>query len=651
MVGPYAVEAQLASGSFGVVLRGRAPGSGRPVAIKRLHAGAEQLDPVERARFLREAEVMRALDHPAIVPLLDAGHDARGPYLVAALVEGPSLEEALKKGPLPPPRAAELARDLARAVAHAHARGVLHRDLKPANALLDEADRVYLTDFGLAGRQGLASSLTRTGELLGTPAYMAPEQARGRRAGPAADVYGLGATLYTMLTAAPPFGGRALDEVLERVCRDAPDPLRGRTAGPLDPTLERICLRCLEKDPGDRPPSAAALADALDAWLTRAAGERAAPARRPAPPSRGPLVAASAVLAGAGLVAAGLLLIRGDAPPPPPRSDARGDAPDPADDTPPPADAAASRPPASPHLAEARAALARGEPEAAEAALARALARAPQPEAYLLRGLIRLDRFEPGAAFRDLEVAREGGLGAEVEAGLAERIADADLRRLLRLAFVPDAGPLEEAALLVSRIVVRPGLRTAPHLEQLDALAARVAERVAAAGTPSARLARLVELVYAEGVQGAVSDYADPENSCLDRVLERGRGIQITCSIVLIAVGRRLGITLEGVCFPGRFMVRHEGPPLGFADPFDGRVVTAETLQRELDGSAGRPVFRPEHLEASPRRLILVRLTHFLAGRLAQRGDLEGARRAEQVVRCLAPRDTEAVVDRAFGRL
>jgi len=272
-VGPFVLEGELARGGFGAVYAARDPRLGRRVAVKVAHVHA--LDPEDLARLGREAQAAARLDdHPGIVRVLDVGVEGGRPWIASELVEGRSLQDALREGPLGSRRVAELGRDLAAALAHAHARGILHRDLKPANVLLRPDGRPAVTDFGLAKdllRRG--QSLTETGTALGTPGYMAPEQAAGetRRTGSAADVYGLGATLYAALTGRPPFEGPGIVAVLHAVARTPPAPPRSVEPG-VDPALEAIVLRCLAKAPADRFASAADLGAALAAWLERPAG-------------------------------------------------------------------------------------------------------------------------------------------------------------------------------------------------------------------------------------------------------------------------------------------------------------------------------------------------------------------------------------------
>ena len=267
-VAGYRVVRELAAGGMGVVYLAEDPRLERRVALKllrgALYAGAE-----ERERFAREARAAAGLRHPHVVSVHASGETAEGvPYLVLDLIEGPSLRERVREGPLPPREAARLAREVAEGLAAAHAEGVLHRDLKPANVLCDPAGRALLTDFGLARRidQEASQGLTETGRLLGTPSYMAPEQARGEVVDERADVYGLGATLYELLTGRPPFLGGGTWQLVAKVIADLPP--RPRLLRPaLDLDLEAIVLRCLEKEPAGRYPSAQALAADLGRYL------------------------------------------------------------------------------------------------------------------------------------------------------------------------------------------------------------------------------------------------------------------------------------------------------------------------------------------------------------------------------------------------
>jgi serine/threonine-protein kinase len=266
----------IGRGGMGVVHRARKRGTGRVVAVKMIRSGREA-SPDEVQRFLREAHAMSRLGHPHIVPIEKIDEHDGLPFFVMKFVEGGNLTEHLAEFRGDFRKAARLVAAVARAVQHAHERGVFHRDLKPANILLD-GDTPLVSDFGLAKYvappQGTTAPgpLTQTGAILGTAEYMAPEQAAGvKDPTPAIDVYGLGAILYELLTGRPPFQGANLLETLQQVRCD--EPKRPRALNPAVPReLEAICLTCLEKKPGNRYPSAAALADDLERWAAK--GER-----------------------------------------------------------------------------------------------------------------------------------------------------------------------------------------------------------------------------------------------------------------------------------------------------------------------------------------------------------------------------------------
>ncbi len=261
----YEILDTLGTGGMGMVYKAREVGPDRVVAVKLIRAAT---DPDARDRFRVEVRSLAKLDHPNIVRVYAVELDGREPYFTMEYVDGRGLDKRLAAdGPLPPAEAARVVEAVARAVHAAHAAGVVHRDLKPANVLVAADGTPKVTDFGLAKRLDSDDGLTVTDAVLGTPGFMAPEQAggRSRRIGPPADVYSLGATLYALLTGQPPFRGVTPLDTAEQVRSRSPvPPTRLRPEVP--PELEAVVLRCLEKDPARRYPSAEALADDLARW-------------------------------------------------------------------------------------------------------------------------------------------------------------------------------------------------------------------------------------------------------------------------------------------------------------------------------------------------------------------------------------------------
>jgi tRNA A-37 threonylcarbamoyl transferase component Bud32 len=265
--GDYEIKKELGRGGMGVVYQARQVSLNRPVALKMIRAGV-LADDAELRRFQNEAEAVALLDHPGIVPVYEVGDHDGQKYFSMKLIEGANLAEQLAAFNDKPRVAATLLAEVAEAVHHAHMRGILHRELKPANILIDGERHPHVTDFGLAKRVEADVELTASGVILGTPAYMSPEQAAGHRGRitTATDVYGLGAILYALLAGKAPFGGESVIDTLEAVRNRPPEP-PSRVNAKIPRDLETICLKCLEKDPRRRYAGARALADDLLAWL------------------------------------------------------------------------------------------------------------------------------------------------------------------------------------------------------------------------------------------------------------------------------------------------------------------------------------------------------------------------------------------------
>ena len=265
--GDYELMEEIARGGMGVVFKARQVSLNRIVAIKMILAG-DFSSPAMVERFQTEAEAVARLEHPNIVPIFETGTHEGQHYFSMRFLEGGTLTQTIRTGQFTPRRSAELMVKVARAVHHAHQRGIIHRDLKPGNILLDTAGEPHVADFGLAKLLEHDSALTHSAAVLGTPAYMAPEQAEGqmKEATTAVDIYSLGAILYELLTGRPPFLGRSSVEVLAQV-RDREPTSPQSLKSELDRDVAVICLKCLEKDPARRYGSAEALADELQRWL------------------------------------------------------------------------------------------------------------------------------------------------------------------------------------------------------------------------------------------------------------------------------------------------------------------------------------------------------------------------------------------------
>lgn len=265
--GHFELLEEIARGGMGVVYKARQSTPTRIVALKMILAG-RLAAPSEVERFHAEAQAAAALDHPNIVPVFEVGEVEGQTYFTMGYVAGQSVAERIAAGPLPVREAALIIREAASAVDYAHRQGVFHRDLKPGNILVDDRERVRITDFGLAKRKTDDAGLTKTGHLLGTPNYMPPELLTGESGdiGPECDVYSLGATLYALLTGRPPFQAASVADVLRQVADKEPAmPRELDLAIPRD--LETIALKCLEKSPSRRYASAQALADDLERFL------------------------------------------------------------------------------------------------------------------------------------------------------------------------------------------------------------------------------------------------------------------------------------------------------------------------------------------------------------------------------------------------
>src|SRR3954447_10420644 len=266
-LGDYELLEEIGRGGQGVVFRARQKSLNRVVALKVISLG-QWASKAHLKRFRLEAEAAATLEHPGIVPIHEVGERDGSCYFSMKFIEGGQLDEVARREPMLIRRAVELIAKVARIVHYAHEHGILHRDIKPGNILLDRNGEPHLTDFGLARLVEADSTVTGTLEVLGTPSYMAPEQAAGNNAAVSSntDVYGLGAVLYQLLTGQPPFAGGTTYETIRLLLDTEPRPPRL-----LNPKVDRdvstICLKCLQKDPKRRYSSALALAEDLERWL------------------------------------------------------------------------------------------------------------------------------------------------------------------------------------------------------------------------------------------------------------------------------------------------------------------------------------------------------------------------------------------------
>src|SRR5213075_2522478 len=266
-LGDYELLDEVGRGGQGVVFRARQKSLNSTVALKVISLG-QWASKAHLRRFRLEAEAAARLEHPGIVPIHEVGERDGSCYFSMKFVEGGQLDEVVRRAPMSVRQAAELIAKVARTVHYAHQHGILHRDIKPGNILLDGKGEPHLTDFGLARLVETESTVTRTMEVLGTPSYMAHEQAVGNNAriSSATDVYGVGAVLYQLLTGQPPFAGGTTYETIKLLLDT--EPRQPRLLNPkLDRDLSTICLKCLEKDPQRRYSSALALAEDLERWL------------------------------------------------------------------------------------------------------------------------------------------------------------------------------------------------------------------------------------------------------------------------------------------------------------------------------------------------------------------------------------------------
>ena|GEM_PF-4539973 len=265
--GDYELLDEIARGGMGVVYKARQVNLNRVVALKMILTG-ELASEEDVQRFYTEAEAAAKLEHPGIVPIFEIGEHTGQHFFSMGFIDGESLADQVKEGPLPPRDAASITKQVAEAIAFAHQNNVIHRDLKPANVLIDRNGQAKVTDFGLAKQTDAGAELTGTGQILGTPGYMPPEQAAGDtdRIGPGADIYSLGAVLYALLTGRAPFQSASVMDTLMQVLEKEPVAPRELNSA-VDQDLETICLKCLQKEPGQRYQTAGELSADLERYL------------------------------------------------------------------------------------------------------------------------------------------------------------------------------------------------------------------------------------------------------------------------------------------------------------------------------------------------------------------------------------------------
>lgn len=263
----YQLMDELGRGGMGVVFKAKQLSPERIVAVKMILSG-QFASAQEIQRFRAEAEAAANLSHAGIVPIYEVGHHDGRHFFSMGYVEGRSLADVIREGGLSPDEIAELVLQIAQAMAHAHSVGIVHRDLKPSNILIDADGRPRVTDFGLAKRMDGNSDMTYSGQILGSPGYMAPEQASGKNhlVDHATDIYGLGAILYALLTGKPPFSANNMLEAIDQICTVNPVPPR-KLNWSVPRALETICLKCLHKTPAARYRSMKEVASDLESFL------------------------------------------------------------------------------------------------------------------------------------------------------------------------------------------------------------------------------------------------------------------------------------------------------------------------------------------------------------------------------------------------